>query len=264
MAWIYPPSSRMRRSSCRLRKASLAAASWFFRATCSFTALTLAVTNSCMASSACGAGSRTEGDIIAANMAKTFVQTVRFGENALSLGKHAHAIGINNGDSKVRSREAASSFAMPLPGCFDSNQFHFAAKQPSLELADPSSRVGHTQRLRRRKDVNVEPAFAHVDSCGTFPSLLFGHFLALHAGRAPYHLLRTRAENGRTKLPCGPLTQGNTAAPPVRIEPGGHRAQCTSQLAPSRHSQHAREPRGLDTKPSPLGSLPSRCALAGN
>ena len=55
--------------------------------------------------------------------------------------------------------------------------------------------VGYAQLILARPDMNIEPVFAYVDAGARLHiGLLFGRFLALHAGRAPYHLLRTKAE----------------------------------------------------------------------
>src|SRR5262249_3912211 len=70
--------------------------------------------------------------------------------------------------------------------------------EPTLELADPIASVGHAQSFLTGQRVDIKPIFADIDSYARLGlGLLFGCFLALHAGRAPYHLLRTRAE-GRT------------------------------------------------------------------
>src|SRR5206468_1698137 len=70
-----------------------------------------------------------------------------------------------------------------------------------------------------------EPGFADIDSHARFAlGLLFGHILALHAGLAPHHLFRTRAEERMDQaLPRGsiprvprshPLASGTAAAVP--------------------------------------------------
>src|SRR5262249_44849987 len=70
--------------------------------------------------------------------------------------------------------------------------------QPTLELANSLTIVGHAQSFLTGQRVDIKPIFADIDSYARLGlGLLFGRFLALHAGRAPYHLLRTRAE-GRT------------------------------------------------------------------
>src|SRR5262249_339553 len=68
----------------------------------------------------------------------------------------------------------------------------------TLELANSLTIVGHAQSFLTGQRVDIKPIFADIDSYARLGlGLLFGRFLALHAGRAPYHLLRTRAE-GRT------------------------------------------------------------------
>src|SRR5262249_55833935 len=63
---------------------------------------------------------------------------------------------------------------------------------------DAVTSVGYPQGGSGGNHVHVEPAFADIDSCIRLAcGLLFGRFLALHAGLAPHHLFRTRAE-GRT------------------------------------------------------------------
>src|SRR6266508_133539 len=88
--------------------------------------------------------------------------------------------------------------SMPFAGGLDHHQREIDAPEPTLELADPFASVGHAQPFVRGQHVDIKPIFADVDSHARLRlGLLFGRFLALHAGRAPYHLLRTRAE-GRT------------------------------------------------------------------
>src|SRR5580698_5179065 len=88
--------------------------------------------------------------------------------------------------------------AMPLAGRLDCNECDLVMRQPTLELANASAVIGNAQPFVGRQHVGVKPTFADIDSHVRLDlGLLFGRFLALHAGRAPYHLLRTRAE-GRT------------------------------------------------------------------
>src|SRR5258706_8789654 len=100
--------------------------------------------------------------------------------------------------------QPSTQLAMPFASGLNRHELGLMAKKPALELANPFSRVGYAQRCRGRQSMCIKPGFAYVDTYGTIQSLLFGRFLALHAGRAPYHLLRTRAEDGRTRLPHGP------------------------------------------------------------
>src|SRR5580704_12178919 len=101
--------------------------------------------------------------------------------------------------------------AMPLAGRLDRNKCNPVMRQPTLELANASAGVGNMQSVIARQHVSVKPTFADIDSHVRLNlGLLFGRFLALHAGRAPYHLLRTRAE-GRTDHapPRCPTPRGN-------------------------------------------------------
>src|SRR5437016_3674022 len=88
--------------------------------------------------------------------------------------------------------------------------------------------------------MGIEPVLAHIDSCGTITSLLFGRFLALHAGRAPFHLLRTRAEGRTDQAPPRSQDQGALTVPPIRVGSAGRRTRRASQHALSRRFQHAR------------------------
>ena len=112
---------------------------------------------------------------------------------------------------------------MPFAGCFDGHEFDLVANSQRLSCRMPVPLLA-TAAGCLQANVSVEPVFAHIDACGTFASgFLFGRFLALHAGRAPNHLLRTRVEDGRTKLPHGPKNPKGIAVPPIRIKAGGHR-----------------------------------------
>ena len=90
----------------------------------------------------------------------------------------------------------------------------------------PAQRISHAQPFAGGQHVGVEPAFADIDPHARLGlGLLFGRFLALHAGRAPYHLLRTRAE-GRTdhapprcQTPRGNLRSRPSASGPVATGP---------------------------------------------
>src|SRR5205085_9623528 len=88
--------------------------------------------------------------------------------------------------------------------------------------------------------MSIEPVLAHIDACGTITSLLFGRFLALHAGRAPFHLLRTRAEGRTDQAPPRSQDQGAFTVPPIRVGSAGRRTRRASQHALSRRFQHAR------------------------
>src|SRR5215204_1276083 len=92
---------------------------------------------------------------------------------------------------------------MPFAGGLDNDQSDLQAQQPTLKLADTLAIVRNPQRFATGQRVDIKPAFADIDSHARLGlGLLFGRFLALHAGRAPYHLLRTRAE--RTDGPRSP------------------------------------------------------------
>src|SRR5262249_2074946 len=104
----------------------------------------------------------------------------------------------DDGDRYRGSRQTALHRAMPFAGGFHHHQREIEAPEPTLELADPIASVGHAQSFLTGQRVDIKPIFADIDSYARLGlGLLFGRFLALHAGRAPYHLLRTRAE-GRT------------------------------------------------------------------
>src|SRR6202023_269655 len=112
--------------------------------------------------------------------------------------EHAYPERVDDGDRDGRRRQAALDMAMPLAGGLDHDQGEVEAHEPTLELANPVARVRHAQPLIGGQYMDIEPVFADIDSHVRLGlGLLFGRFLALHAGRAPYHLLRTRAE-GRT------------------------------------------------------------------
>src|SRR4029079_1210417 len=56
-------------------------------------------------------------------------------------------------------------------------------RKPALELADAFAAVGHPARIPTGQDVDIKPVFTDVDSHVRFGlGLLFGRFLALHAG----------------------------------------------------------------------------------
>jgi hypothetical protein len=116
----------------------------------------------------------------------------------LRLGEHAHPERVDNRDRDRGRRQAALDMTMPFPGGLDRDQREIEAHEPPLELANPLASIGHAQPFVGGQRVDIEPVFADIDSHVRLGlGLLFGRFLALHAGRAPYHLLRTRAE-GRT------------------------------------------------------------------
>ena len=126
------------------------------------------------------------------------IEPVGLGEDALCHGEHPYPERVDDGDRDRRGRQAALDMAMPLAGSLDHNQGEVEAHEPTLEPANPVARVGDAQLFVAGQQVDVEPIFADIDSHVRLGlGLLFGRFLALHAGRAPYHLLRTRAE-GRT------------------------------------------------------------------
>ena len=132
------------------------------------------------------------------------------------------------------------SWRCHLPVASTTTRREVEAREPALELADALARVGHPQPPRRRPDADVEPVLAHIDSYARLGlGLLFGRFLALHAGRAPYHLLRTRAE-GRTDHahPRCRHPRGRGPARPCR----GRRPPASTHLTAcaDRPSQHAR------------------------
>ena len=79
---------------------------------------------------------------------------------------------------------------------------------------------------------------------------------ALHAGRAPYHLLRTRAEGRTDHAPPRCQTPWGISGPGhPRRGRNGHRPRRTVQLALIRSAQHARgllnESRGPNPSPQP-------------
>src|SRR5581483_9414776 len=113
---------------------------------------------------------------------------------------------------------------------------------PAFKTADARTRVGYADCVAGRQHVSIELTFADVDSHVTLDlGLLVGRFLALHAGRAPYHLLRTRAE-GRTDqaLPrCqtprsdrGPVpsASGSAAAAPTHLSVSTESASTTCKV----------------------------------
>jgi hypothetical protein len=72
---------------------------------------------------------------------------------------------------------------MPFAGGLDRDQRHLIGGQPALELSLALAGIGNTERFTRGQDVDIKPAFADVDPHVSFAlGLLFGHFLALHAG----------------------------------------------------------------------------------
>ena len=133
-----------------------------------------------------------------------------------------------------------------LPVASITTSVEVEAGEPALQLADALARIGHPQPLAAGQDTDVEPVLAHVDAYARLGlGLLFGRFLALHAGRAPYHLWRTRAEGRADQaLPRCRAPRGNSV-PPARVGAGGHRPRRASQIAAIRSAprwqvQHAR------------------------
>src|SRR5262249_42905890 len=113
--------------------------------------------------------------------------------------------------------QAAVELPMPLAGRLDRDQAYVVALEPTLESAMAFAGIGNPQCLVGRQDVDIEPAFADIDSHARFAfGLLFGHVLALHAGLAPHHLFRTRAEERMDQAhPRGSLPRGH-AVPSAR------------------------------------------------
>ena len=115
--------------------------------------------------------------------------------------------------------------AVPLAGGLDHDQAEVVALEPTFERAMALMAVGDAERLFGGQNMDIEPGFADIDSHARFAlGLLFGHILALHAGLAPHHLFRTRAEERMDQaLPRGsvprvprshPLASGTAAAVP--------------------------------------------------
>jgi hypothetical protein len=104
-------------------------------------------------------------------------------------------------------------------------------------------------------------SFADADSHSRVRlGLLFGRFLALHAGRAPYHLLRTRAEGRTDHAHPRCQTPGGRTVSAIRVGAGGHRLRRTSQSALIRSSQHAR---GRGSAAAGPGRRPAACVISG-
>src|SRR6195256_3057547 len=116
--------------------------------------------------------------------------------------------------------QAAMKLSVPFTGRFDRDQLDIVLRKATLEQTVSLRIVLNPQLDSGGQNVDVKPVLANVDSDVRLAALLFGRFLALHAGLAPHHLFRTRAENGRIKLPRGAAHQGNSAIPPIRIGTG--------------------------------------------
>jgi hypothetical protein len=153
------------------------------------------------------------------------IEPISFGKDPLCLGEHTHPIGIDDGNRNCRCRKTAMDMAMPFAGGLDDNERDVVAHKPTLELTNTRAVIGHAQPFVGSQHVDIEPTFADIDSHARLGfGLLFGRFLALHAGRAPYHLLRTRAEGRMDHAPprcqtprgnCGPSHPRRGRWPPA-------------------------------------------------
>src|SRR6185437_6600223 len=137
--------------------------------------------------------------------------------------------------------------------------------EPLLQHSKAHEIVGNAERMAKRVHIDVEPGFTNINAnINSRRSAWFGHILALHAGLAPFHLLRTSTKDERTKLtrgscqgvygPARPIPEG--MAIPSGIDPN-------LQRFGSLH-KHAR---GDRTVALPLSEYPSparACALASS
>src|SRR6202521_2914997 len=146
----------------------------------------------------------------------------------IGLGEQAHGLGKQPGTQRVDDAnritvidQVAVKVAMPFPGRLDRDQLHVVTPQPANDLLGTCLRVGNTEGFLGGEDVDIEPQFADIDSHGRLGlGLLFGPILALHAGLAPHHLFRTRAEERMDH------------APPAGLSPKGAHGPIRSRRGP--------------------------------
>jgi hypothetical protein len=112
--------------------------------------------------------------------------------------------------------QMAVEITMPFSCRLDSDQLDVMMRQPADDLVGACLGVGNPEGFLGGKDVDIEPQLADIDSHGRFGlSLLFGPILALHAGLAPHHLFRTRAEERTDYLTDGAPSQGGIRSRPL-------------------------------------------------
>ena len=150
---------------------------------------------------------------------------------------------IDDANLIATGMQGAMELAVPLAGGLDHDQAEVVALEPTFERAMALMAVGDAERLFGGQNMDIEPGFADIDSHARFAlGLLFGHILALHAGLAPHHLFRTRAEERMDQaLPRGSI-------------PRVPRSPTPNHFAVSRQNQHARVPSGRQSARRVRGS----------
>ena len=168
------------------------------------------------------------------------IEPIGLAEQTHALGEQAGTQRIDDANLIATGMQGAMELAVPLAGGLDHDQAEVVALEPTFERAMALMAVGDAERLFGGQNMDIEPGFADIDSHARFAlGLLFGHILALHAGLAPHHLFRTRAEERMDQaLPRGSIPR---CRGPIRSRRGPRpRSPTPNHFAVSRQNQHAR------------------------
>ena len=163
-----------------------------------------------------------EPEALAHDGERARIDRIGLGELADRFGEQTRTQRIDDSHRVACGVQRAMGLTMELAGCLDGDEDDLETGKPRLELPEPLVGVGNAERVAKRMQINVDCRFTDIETdVDLHFGFCFGRVFALHAGRAPNHLFRTRAEGGRTKLSRGACTQGRTV-PPAWLMGDGH------------------------------------------
>src|ERR1051326_7202958 len=144
------------------------------------------------------------------------INPVSLGEGAECFGKVPRAQRIDDRHRVPSGMKGALRVTMQLPCRFHHDETDAVRDELFPQLPETNKIVGNAQRVAKWVHIDVEPGFTNINAdINSRLSAWFGHILALHAGLAPFHLLKTSAKDERTKLPHGSCQGGYGPARPI-------------------------------------------------